>query len=72
MTDEAGVGGQNNYAREGADPLIIFDRKSSMQKKSSKEITENEERASMQKYYKIMWRAEYSPKYRKQGQWSDI
>ena len=38
MTDEASVGGQNGWTREGIDPLIIFDGSRSLNKEKTKKI----------------------------------
>lgn len=39
MTDEASVGGQNGWGREGIDPLIVFDGGSALQKSKTKQIS---------------------------------
>ena len=59
MTDEASVGGQGGFGREGADPIIIFDRSGKLDKKSSKEIKRNEDDEYNRKYNKAIsksWR----------------
>lgn len=67
MTDEASVGGQSGWAREGSDPLIIFDAKSSLKEESTREITKDEEDYSLMKYNEWRKRADSSS-----GAWSDI
>jgi hypothetical protein len=71
MTDEASVGGQNGWGREGADPLIIFDRKGTMTQRSHVEVSEADERNSLRKRNKIMSKASANGR-RNVGMWSGI
>lgn len=52
MTDEASVGGQNGWLKEGGDPLIIFERDGLLTEKSSHKIGSKEERKSQLSYNK--------------------
>lgn len=67
MTDEASVGGQNGWAKEGSDPLIIFDSSSSLMEQSTREITKEEENVSLRNYN--TWRNKTQ---KSTGAWSDI
>lgn len=66
MTDEASVGGQNGWAREGSDPLIIFEGASSLYKSSTKEISRKDEQKALGNYQKWQRKAN-----RNSGKWSD-
>lgn len=44
MTDEASVGGRNGWAREGSDPILLFDGGDSLVERDSKKISESQER----------------------------
>lgn len=49
MTDEASVGGQNGFGKEGVDPIIVFDG-SILQETSKRKITSDEEHDSSIRY----------------------
>lgn len=66
MADEASIGGQNGWAKEGYDPLILFDS-SVMSKNSVKEISRREERKALNK--DANWKGKVSGY---SGQWSAI
>lgn len=66
MTDEASVGGQNGWAKEGMDPLIIFDGADTLDRQKTRKISAGEERKSNAKYQKWAKKARSSS-----GQWSD-
>lgn len=66
MVDEAGVGGQNGYGREGVDPLIIFDGESSLSDEKTRAILEREERKAQSEFNDWYKRAK-----RRSGEWSD-
>lgn len=51
MTDEASVGGQGGWGREGIDPIIVFDG-SILNETSSVEISKGDEMDSMRQYLK--------------------
>lgn len=67
MVDEASVGGQNGFGREGSDPLIIFDGSKSLAKTSTKEITSKEEAKAAKKFEKWLRKAD-----RNTGSWSGL
>lgn len=69
MMDEASIGGQNGYAREGVAPMIVFDGKDTLLERSSKEINAKEENKSRNKYYR--WRNTVYEKNKKEAEWSD-
>lgn len=52
MTDEASVGGQNHFAKEGIDPLIVFDANVSLDLKSTRSISKDEEDKALREYYR--------------------
>lgn len=55
MTDEASVGGQNGWEKEGGDPLIIFDRGRSLSNdKGSREISKKEEEKNNRAFNKTL------------------
>lgn len=66
MTDEASVGGQNGWKKEGSDPLILFDG-NILQKTGSKQISSREELSSRRKYNK--WQTNAN---KDSGAWSGI
>lgn len=66
MTDEASVGGQNGWSKEGMDPLIIFDGADTLDKQKTRIISADEERKSYAKYQQWANKA-----YSKSGKWSD-
>lgn len=49
MTDEASVGGQGGFGKEGVDPIIVFDG-NILEETSKRVITPNEERESLINY----------------------
>ena len=67
MTDEASVGGQNGWAKEGGDPLILFNN-DMLKSVSTKKISKKEEQKALNEFSK------WSNKVRsnKAGQWSDF
>lgn len=78
MVDEASVGGQNEYAREGIDPLIVFDSDSLITKRTRKISRRKEQKANIkrrqmlnriqsagEKFNPETWEYEYT------GKWSD-
>lgn len=69
MTDEASVGGHNGFAREGADPLILFDN-SILNQVSIKEVTKREEQRAHKKDQKWQGNAQRSYNRNPNGQWS--
>ena len=64
MVDEASVGGQYNFRREGIDPIIIFNG-NVLEKSSVKSISRDEEKAAYSRYSKFLKRAYKS----KQDNW---
>ena len=67
MVDEASVGGQNGWAREGYDPLIVFDAKESLNKTDVRAISKEEE------YYSNVSDSEWRNKaFKKAAAWSDF
>ena len=50
MTDEASVGGQNGWAKEGSDPLIVFDGADSLYKQKTSTISAKDERKALASY----------------------
>ena len=66
MTDEASVGGQNGWKKEGSDPLILFDG-NILQKTGTKQISSREELSSRRKYN--AWQHTANSK---SGAWSDL
>lgn len=64
MTDEASVGGQNGWGKEGIDPLIVFDS-SVLYKQSSKPIDIYSERVAEAKWEKWTRKADKT-----KGAWS--
>lgn len=66
MVDEASVGGQNGWRREGVDPLIVFDN-SILDEKSINKISKREEKKANEVDTKWQRKAMYS-----RGAWSAI
>lgn len=71
MVDEASVGGHNGQAREGVDPLILFDN-SILNQNSIKEISRKEEQRAHKKDQKWQGNAQRSYNRNPNGQWSAI
>ena len=71
MVDEASVGGHNGYAREGVDPLILFDN-GILKQVSIKEISKKEEQRAHKKDQKWQGNAQRSYNRNPNGQWSAI
>lgn len=67
MTDEASVGGQNGWAKEGSDPLIIFDSSNNLYKQNTKAISDRDEKKALSKYQK--WQKKVG---KSSGAWSAI
>ena len=67
MTDEASVGGQNGWKKEGYDPLIIFDS-SILTKTGVSKISSKDEKRSKNRY--INWQNKINADSRKLVQWS--
>lgn len=66
MVDEASVGGQNGWGKEGIAPMIVFDGSDSLYKRSSTEISREDEVQSRINY--TMWRMDASLN---EGEWKD-
>ena len=69
MVDEASVGGHNGYAREGVDPLILFNN-GVLNQVSIKEISKKEEKRANKKDQKWRGNAQRSYNQNPNGQWS--
>lgn len=59
MSDEASVGGQNNWGKEGYDPLIIFDS-NSLKRTNVRSINSTEEEKALSSYYQWQRKARTS------------
>lgn len=66
MSDEASIGGKIS-PREGVDPIIVFDRSSSLDKVSSSEISSKMKKVSTRKYNK--WFAVANSAKNRKNQW---
>lgn len=60
MVDEAGVGGIGRTAREGIEPLIVFNGKTSMAGVGKTEITDKESKKAQQEYQNWWIKAQHS------------
>lgn len=68
MVDEASVGGQNGWQKEGYDPLIIFDS-STLSTNNVREISKIEE--SRAKTKDMKWRQKVNSSKNSSAMWSD-
>lgn len=67
MVDEASIGGKKGFAREGVDPLILFDS-TVLNQVSQKEISRASENKAARKFTKWVGKASRNSK---KGQWSE-
>lgn len=75
MMDEASIGGQNSFPREGIAPMIVFNGETSLVENRSKEISKTDEAKSQREYSRWQnsnyWAKEVR-KNPKAAQWSDF
>jgi hypothetical protein len=66
MVDEASVGGNNGFAKEGLDPLIVFDGADTLYRSKTTRISSLDEAKANSKYQRWVRKARWTS-----GEWSD-